>query len=176
MGRRVRTLIHIAKALSFANYLIVFARNEVVVCAGAFDSPKILLLSGIGPTEELVSLEIDAKHDLPRVGKHLLDHYGTWVIAEMDGEFSDRRFRDQQTANLRPLRDQWLDDKTGYYRNQDNSIVMAFLHDKNLLETKEFASLDMSQQEHLRNPEVPAYEIVAVRLDLLTTLIYKYSR
>ncbi|XP_047740855.1 glucose dehydrogenase [FAD, quinone]-like [Hyalella azteca] len=51
-----------------------FARKEVVVCAGAIDSPKLLLLSGIGPQQHLRSLDIKTLVDSPGVGQNLQDH------------------------------------------------------------------------------------------------------
>jgi choline dehydrogenase len=48
--------------------------GRIVVAAGAYHSPAILLRSGIGPTAELTALGIDTEVDLPGVGKHLLDH------------------------------------------------------------------------------------------------------
>jgi choline dehydrogenase len=50
------------------------ASNEVVVCAGAIDSPRLLLLSGVGDAAELRRLGIDAIADLPGVGRNLHDH------------------------------------------------------------------------------------------------------
>jgi len=50
------------------------AEHEVVVCAGAVDSPKLLMLSGIGPFAELARLGIEAHVDLAGVGQHLQDH------------------------------------------------------------------------------------------------------
>jgi choline oxidase len=50
------------------------ARHEIVLCAGAFDSPKLLLLSGIGPAEHLRDVGVAVRHDLPGVGDHLIDH------------------------------------------------------------------------------------------------------
>jgi choline dehydrogenase-like flavoprotein len=52
------------------------ARNEVLVCAGALQSPKILQLSGIGPAQHLRSLGIPVIHDSPGVGSNLRDHWG----------------------------------------------------------------------------------------------------
>lgn len=52
----------------------IYADSEVIVACGAFDSPKLLLLSGIGPADHLLGLGIDVVHDLPGVGEHLLDH------------------------------------------------------------------------------------------------------
>jgi choline oxidase len=50
------------------------ARSEVVLCAGAFETPKLLMLSGIGPAEELAAHGLPVLVDLPGVGAHLLDH------------------------------------------------------------------------------------------------------
>jgi choline dehydrogenase len=53
---------------------IVRAGHEVVVCAGAIESPKLLMLSGIGAAEQLAEHGIDVVVDLPGVGENLHDH------------------------------------------------------------------------------------------------------
>jgi choline dehydrogenase len=50
------------------------ARREVLLCAGAIQSPQILMLSGIGPAAELARLGIPVIHDSPEVGRNLQDH------------------------------------------------------------------------------------------------------
>ena len=50
------------------------ARREVVLSSGAFGSPQLLMLSGIGPADHLKSHGIDVLHDLPGVGQNLQDH------------------------------------------------------------------------------------------------------
>ena len=52
----------------------VKAEQEIIVCAGAFDSPKLLMLSGIGGAEELQNHGIEVVANLPGVGKNLQDH------------------------------------------------------------------------------------------------------
>jgi choline dehydrogenase-like flavoprotein len=58
---------------------VVEARSEVVLCAGTIESPKLLLLSGIGPADELHKLGIASVADLP-VGRNLHDHLLAPVI------------------------------------------------------------------------------------------------
>ena len=50
------------------------ARHEVLLCAGAFQSPQILMLSGIGPKAHLLDKGVAPVHDLPGVGQNLHDH------------------------------------------------------------------------------------------------------
>jgi choline dehydrogenase len=59
--------------MRFGEVREVRAAREVIVCAGAYQSPQLLMLSGIGPGAHLRSLEIDVRQELP-VGENLLDH------------------------------------------------------------------------------------------------------
>jgi choline dehydrogenase-like flavoprotein len=54
--------------------LTISAKKEVILSAGVFHSPKLLMLSGIGPQEHLKSFGIDCVVDSPHVGQNLLDH------------------------------------------------------------------------------------------------------
>jgi choline dehydrogenase len=53
----------------------VRARREVILCGGAVNSPQLLLLSGVGPADQLASFGIPVVHDLRGVGQSLQDHY-----------------------------------------------------------------------------------------------------
>jgi choline dehydrogenase-like flavoprotein len=64
------------------------ARREVVVCAGAVQSPQILLLSGIGDGEALRALGIEARQHLPGVGANYHDHLAAGILMEMSNSES----------------------------------------------------------------------------------------
>ncbi len=60
----------------------LFADAEVILCGGAFNSPQLLLLSGIGPAHHLRQVGVPVRVDLPGVGENLLDHPEGVVIWE----------------------------------------------------------------------------------------------
>jgi choline dehydrogenase len=66
----------------------ILASREVIVCAGAFNTPQLLKLSGVGPAEELKKFNIDVVADLPGVGENLQDRYEVGVIAEFEKPFA----------------------------------------------------------------------------------------
>ncbi len=59
------------------------ATREVILCAGAIQSPQLLLLSGIGPPDELRAAGVAPRHALPGVGRNLQDHPFVTVIWEI---------------------------------------------------------------------------------------------
>jgi len=58
---------------------VIYANKEIVISGGAVNSPQILLLSGIGPREDLLNVGIQPVHDLPGVGKNLQNHVAYFV-------------------------------------------------------------------------------------------------
>lgn len=54
---------------------LITARREVILSAGAYHSPKLLMLSGIGPASQLSGMGISVVHDSPQAGENLQDHY-----------------------------------------------------------------------------------------------------
>ena len=79
-GARATRIVFSGKRASGVEYRLgrqrktVAARAEVIVSSGAFQSPQLLLLSGIGSGEDLRGLGIEVVHELPGVGRNLQDH------------------------------------------------------------------------------------------------------
>ena len=77
------------------------ANAEVLLCGGAFNSPQVLMLSGIGPADHLRSVGIDPVVNLP-VGQNLQDHLAVLVMYErLEGsEFRDNMRLDKMAINM----------------------------------------------------------------------------
>src|SRR5699024_1570143 len=71
-GQRATGVEYIDNA--FDRSSIMHARREVILSAGAIDTPKLLMLSGIGPADHLREVGIDVRVDSPGVGSNLQDH------------------------------------------------------------------------------------------------------
>jgi choline dehydrogenase-like flavoprotein len=61
------------------------AAREVVLCAGAIGSPQLLQLSGIGPREAIEPVGVEVVHELPGVGRNLVDHLANGLLVRTRG-------------------------------------------------------------------------------------------
>ncbi|MFI9272222.1 GMC family oxidoreductase [Kitasatospora sp. NPDC052896] len=89
-GVRVRT--------SDGEELLVEAEREVLLCAGAVDTPRLLLHSGVGPEQDLEALGIPVVHDLPGVGENLLDHPESVIVWETHGPIPENSAMDSDAG------------------------------------------------------------------------------
>jgi choline dehydrogenase-like flavoprotein len=87
------------------------ADREVILTAGAIGSPKMLMLSGIGPAAHLKSVGVDVVHNLPGVGQNFHDHFSTDVIWQLKGSTSYDKYKKPHWAALAGL--QYLMFRTG---------------------------------------------------------------
>jgi choline dehydrogenase len=76
------------------------AAREVIVSAGAVDSPRLLLLSGVGPSAELEAVGVGSVHDLAGVGKNLHDHPLCGVVYEASQEIPPGATNHAETSML----------------------------------------------------------------------------
>ena len=97
----------------------VQATREVILCGGAFNSPQLLKLSGIGPRAELEALGIPVVIDLPGVGENLQDRYEIGVISEFARDFrllADATFAPPVAGSpVDPCMKSWTDSGDGIY-------------------------------------------------------------
>jgi choline dehydrogenase len=67
---------------------VAHAAREVIVSGGAYGSPQLLQLSGVGPAGHLTEMGIDVVHDLPGVGSNLQDHFNTYCTYRISKDLS----------------------------------------------------------------------------------------
>ncbi len=82
-GKRAQSVVYLKNGREDS----VTANREIVLSGGAFNSPQLLLLSGIGPADELKQHGIGVRHELPGVGQNLQDHIDfimSWKSRETD--------------------------------------------------------------------------------------------
>ncbi|HEY5990165.1 MAG TPA: GMC oxidoreductase, partial [Streptosporangiaceae bacterium] len=105
-----------------------WAAREVVLAGGAFNTPQLLKLSGIGPSAELAPLGIDVRLDLPGVGRNLQDRYEVGVVSRMAHDFSllrHDRFRPPGPGETPdPAYREWLSG-TGIYTTNGALIAIV---------------------------------------------------
>jgi choline dehydrogenase len=81
-----------AVGVDLAGEGVLRAAREVILSSGAIGSPRLLMLSGIGPADHLQSVGIGTVCDQPGVGSDLQDHVDLFVIAECTGDHTYDRF------------------------------------------------------------------------------------
>jgi choline dehydrogenase len=67
---------------------VAHARREVIVSGGAYGSPQLLQLSGVGPAQHLTDMGIDVVRDAPGVGSNLQDHFNTYCTYRISKNLS----------------------------------------------------------------------------------------
>ncbi|XP_045771675.1 glucose dehydrogenase [FAD, quinone]-like isoform X2 [Maniola jurtina] len=112
-------------------YLVKF---DVILSAGAINTPQLLMLSGIGPKEHLLSKNISCIVDLPGVGKNLQDHTSLYIPIYGDQPALE------DTAKQRFEVAKYLYDKTGYLASGPITDVHAFFSRSGNMTYPEFQS------------------------------------
>jgi choline dehydrogenase len=100
----------------------VHASREVILAGGAFNTPQLLMLSGIGPKEDLKKYGIEARVDLPGVGQNLQDRYEVGVVNRMAKDW--QVLEGAKFLKGDPLYAMW-ENRTGVYTS--NGAVLAVI-------------------------------------------------
>ncbi len=89
----------------------IFVNKEVILSGGSINSPQLLLLSGIGPTEHLKEKGIEVIHNLKGVGRNLQDHLETYIQQEC--KTPDTLYSYVNKFNMLKIGIQWFLNKSG---------------------------------------------------------------
>ncbi|KAL4907089.1 hypothetical protein BDW74DRAFT_190089 [Aspergillus multicolor] len=98
-----------------------FATREVIVAGGAFNTPQLLKLSGIGPKDELQKFDIPVVADLPGVGTNLQDNYETHVLSRSPKNISVLA-NSLLGAAGDPFLRQWVTDGSGPFKSNGETL------------------------------------------------------
>lgn len=98
------------------------ASRETILCGGAFNTPQLLMLSGVGPKEELERHGIKVRVDLPGVGKNLQDRYEVSVVNRMRQGWN--ALAGAKFDRSDPQYAEWAADRTGVYTTNGGALVV----------------------------------------------------
>ena len=99
------------------------ATREVILCGGAFNTPQLLMLSGIGPKQDLENLGIDVRVDLPGVGANLQDRYEVGIVHRMNQDWDTLKGATYSKGD--PQYQEWKTRREGVYAT--NGAVIAVI-------------------------------------------------
>jgi choline dehydrogenase len=110
------------------------AKREVILAAGAFNTPQLLMLSGVGPRDQLAKFGIPEVVNLPGVGANLQDRYEVGLIScfARDFELIDRATFSLPDPQPDSCMQQWLKDGSGVYASNGVLIGMTLRSSKGL--------------------------------------------
>jgi choline dehydrogenase len=101
----------------------VFATREVILCGGAFNTPQLLMLSGVGPAAHLRQHGITVRTDLPGVGRNLQDRYEVAVTHRMRRAW--RAFEGARFERGDPLWQRWNTSRAGMYASSGAAVALV---------------------------------------------------
>ncbi|KAK3984255.1 oxidoreductase [Cladorrhinum sp. PSN332] len=145
-----------------SNGITYLASKEVILSAGALDTPRILMHSGIGPPSQLSTYQIPIVHPSPYVGQNLRDHaFVPLVHQHKPGSTLSARasfYGSQQLQDDALVR--WQKDGTGPWSKYACEVGIGFFKlGAKLTESKEFLNLPEGEKEFLKHESVPHTEI-----------------
>lgn len=148
---------------------VVKASKEVILSGGAFNTPQLLMLSGIGPKEELEKHGIEVRVELPGVGRNLQDRYEVGVVNRMNFD-NWEALEGAKYAKGDPLYQQWAEKREGVYTS--NGAVLAVI--KRSTEERPLPDLFCFALLALFRGYFPTYSrLIAEHLNYLTWAILK---
>jgi choline dehydrogenase-like flavoprotein len=99
-----------------------FAARETILCGGAFNTPQLLMLSGVGAKDELARHGIAVRVELPGVGKNLQDRYEIAVVNRMREDW--KAMAGAKFDKSDPQYAEWAARKSGVYATNGGALVV----------------------------------------------------
>jgi choline dehydrogenase len=147
----------------------VFASQEIILSGGAFNTPQLLMLSGIGSKEELDKHYIELRVNLPGVGKNLQDRYEVGVVNRMQFDSWDVLAGAKYSPGD-PQYNEWENRRKGVYAT--NGAVLALI--KRSLQARELPDLCCFALLGLFKGYFPGYsKLIIEKLNYLTWAVLK---
>ncbi|ETS79328.1 hypothetical protein PFICI_09181 [Pestalotiopsis fici W106-1] len=137
-----------------------YANKEVVLSAGALNSPRILMHSGVGPADQLKKFNIPVVQGIPKVGQGLRDHeFSPVVFKRKEGSTGRSAFYGDDKVMQEALK-QWEADGTGPWAKFACETGIGFFKLDALTSSDEFRALPPQEQAYLQSPTVPHMEVI----------------
>ncbi|KAF8782850.1 glucose dehydrogenase [FAD, quinone]-like [Argiope bruennichi] len=131
----------------------VMARKEVILSAGTINSAKLLMLSGIGPKEELQKHNISVVADLP-VGRNLQEHFGSMLNFELSDKIEPFSQKLRKESNIL----EYLNLKTGILTSVYGVTNIAFLNTLDAKDPNDLPEFELYFGEGA--PEIVKYKLM----------------
>jgi choline dehydrogenase-like flavoprotein len=135
------------------------ATKDVILSAGSLDTPKILMLSGIGPVDDLRKFNIPVLEDLLAVGKNMHDHHHVFLTWERADHTTDRKDYYRNKEMQAAARAQWEKDQTGKLSEIGCIMAIGWLKSDAVYQSEEFKALPKHRRDYLLKPTVPLFEV-----------------
>ncbi|KAK4676181.1 hypothetical protein QC764_509820 [Podospora pseudoanserina] len=151
-----------------SNSRVFHAKNEVLLSAGALDSPRVLMHSGVGPADQLSQFNIPIIADIPSVGQNLRDHCFVPLVYKRSPNsitpLSSRSAFWSDQTQMDVALEQW---KTNPGATPVNpwgkyacELGIGFFKLDSITSSKEFLSLPEQEKKYLNKETIPHYEVI----------------
>ncbi len=144
------------------------SHQDVIVSAGTFDTPKLLLLSGVGPVKELQKHNIPIVTNLPGSGSNMRDH--CFAPLRISLKPDTLLFPPPTPEQIRKNEERWFKDRGGPLGTDDGAVAMGYFKVDSAITCPEFLALDEHVRSLIGGNSMPNYETLIVSSPLFESI------
>ncbi|CAF1509342.1 unnamed protein product [Rotaria sp. Silwood1] len=153
--------------------IIIKARKEIILSAGTYNSPMVLMHSGIGWEKHLNEVGIDCKVNLRGVGENLQDHLPVFTSYQVrDPNLTHDRFIYHHPDAMRLAIKEWQDTKTGVMANATVGVLALTRIDKTIQDSAWEAAKSKQQSKNACNSDPTGQLPNQPHIEFITTQLY----